>query len=177
MGWPKGVPRSPETIAKLSGPRKSLEERYWAKVDVRSPDECWPWKRKAMKTGYGAIGVGPGRSAPAHRVGYELAHGPIPSGLVVDHECHNQDPDCPGGPCKHRACQNPAHLRLRTQGENVLAGKGFAPVNAAKTHCDKGHAFDEKNTYIRPSDGWRDCRACKAATQRRYLERKATKAA
>jgi len=174
MGWPKGVPHAPETIAKIkSALAVPLEARYRAKVDVRGPDDCWPWTSPLRHDGYGQIGTGPGsRSTVAHRVGYELAYGPIPAGLVVDHECHNLDPDCPGGSCAHRACQNPAHFRLRTQGGNVLAGKGFAPANATKTHCDAGHPFDEANTYVRPRDGWRDCRKCKAATQRRYLERK-----
>lgn len=154
-----------------------LEVRYRAKVDVRGPDECWPWMSPTEKNfGYGKIGV-PGRSPQsAHRIGWELAFGPIPDGMVVDHDCHNRDPDCPGGPCAHRACQNPSHLVLRTQGGNVLAGKGFAAANAAKTHCDQGHPFDADNTYIRPSDGWRDCRKCKADAQRRYLERKVAKA-
>lgn len=169
MGWPKGVPRSPETIAKLTGPRIPLEVRYWAKVDVREPGECWPWTAPLREDGYGQIGLGAGgsRSGVAHRVGYELAYGPIPEGLVVDHDCHNLDPDCPGGPCSHRACQNPAHFLLRTLGDNVLAGKSFASANTAKTHCDAGHPFDAANTYIRPSGGWRDCRKCRAEAEAR----------
>lgn len=153
-------------------PLMSLENRYWMKVDVRGPDECWPWTA-ATNCGYGKIGI-PGRwPESAHRIAWLLAFGPIPGELVVDHDCHNRDPNCPGGECAHRACQNPLHLCLKTRGANVLAGKTFAHANAVKTHCDNGHLFDEANTYIRPSDGWRDCRKCKAETQRRYLARKA----
>lgn len=156
-------------------PLVPLEDRYWAKVDVRGRDECWLWTA-GKADGYGKIGIPGQSSAVAHRIAWELAFGSIPDGLVVDHDCHNRDPDCPGGECHHRACQNPSHLMLRTQGGNVLAGKSFAATNAAKTHCDNGHPFDAGNTYIRPTDGWRDCRKCKAATQRRYLERKAARA-
>lgn len=38
--------------------------------------------------------------------------------------------------------------------------------NARKTHCDKGHAFDAKNTRIDPQ-GWRECRACDSISQKR----------
>lgn len=34
-----------------------------------------------------------------------------------------------------------------------------ASRNAAKTHCSKGHEFNEANTRITPK-GWRACRVC-----------------
>lgn len=172
MAWPKGKPRSPETIAKLSRPKTPLADRYWAKVDKRGPDECWPWTAPLLPTGYGQIGVHGRRPAPAHRVAYELANGPIPKGGTIDHKCHNEDPTCPGGVCKHRACQNPAHLRLTTQGANVLAGKGCTAINAVKTHCPSGHPYDDTNTYMRPDGGGRDCRKCRAATEARRRQAK-----
>ena len=64
----------------------------------------------------------------AHRAAWEAEHGPIPPGAVVDHTCHNTDPDCPGGnSCPHRACVNLEHLALSTPGQNVrdgFAGRG-----------------------------------------------------
>lgn len=35
------------------------------------------------------------------------------------------------------------------------------------THCPRGHAFDELNTYHKPSNGARQCRACKREAGRR----------
>lgn len=171
MAWPKGRPRSPETIAKMSTPERPIEERYREKVDQRGPDECWPWLASTRDDGYGQIGVGGRRTNVAHRVGWTLTYGPIPLGAVVDHRCHNEDPACPGGACAHRACQNPAHWRLATRGGNVLAGKSLPARNALKTHCNAGHAFDAANTYVR-RDGYRDCRRCKAERQAAYLARK-----
>ena len=37
---------------------------------------------------------------------------------------------------------------------------------ASKTHCVKGHPYDEANTYISPR-GWRECRACQREKMRR----------
>lgn len=155
----------------MSKARRSVEDRYAEKFQRRGDGECWPWTA-AIAEGYGWMGVPwQRRPEPAHRVGWRLLHGPIPPGGTIDHTCHNEDPDCPGGECPHRACQNPAHWRLTTRGKNVLAGKGATAVNAVKTHCDAGHLFDAANTYVRP-DGYRDCRACKASRQAAYLARK-----
>ena len=84
-----------------------LEIRFWAKVDKRGPIECWNWLA-TTRWGYGMIGRGGHHSETlcAHRFSYELLVGPIPSGMVLDHICHN------------RACVNPAHLRLATRKQN-----------------------------------------------------------
>ena len=37
--------------------------------------------------------------------------------------------------------------------------------NARKTHCPKGHPYDEENTYLAP-DGARQCRTCNLARNR-----------
>jgi hypothetical protein len=55
-------------------------ERFWSKVVKRGSDECWEWQAAKNKGGYGKLGQG-GLTKLAHRVAWELVHGPIPSGL------------------------------------------------------------------------------------------------
>lgn len=81
------------------------EERYWAKVDRRGDDECWPWTASTNKSGYGTFGVN-GGSVLAHRYGYKLAFGPFDPDLCVLHHC-----DSP-------PCQNPACFFLGTRTDN-----------------------------------------------------------
>jgi hypothetical protein len=132
----------------------SVEERYWPKVDVRFTDECWPWLASLNDKGYGQIMVGGGHGRPihAHRIMYELIHGPIPDGLVIDHLCRN------------RWCQNPLHLEAVTNKENILRGNGWAGLHARKTHCPSGHAYEGENIIW--WKGQRKCRTCTRARER-----------
>ncbi len=132
-----------------------LPERFWTKV--RLDAGCWVWTAAKDGDGYAHFDWH-GEVELAHRVAYQVLVGPIPDGLTLDHLC------------RVRACVNPQHLEPVTNRENLLRGNGFSGVNARKTHCAKGHAYDEANTYHRPSGG-RDCRKCNAASTAKYLAR------
>ncbi len=114
---------------------------------------CWLWQGSLSKSGYASIWVA-GKKQRAHRVLWELTNGPIADGLELDHVRERG--------CVHRHCINPAHLEPVTHHENLLRGSGFAATNAAKTHCIRGHPFDEPNTYYFDEGRQRHCRACDA---------------
>lgn len=111
--------------------------------------ECLIWDGPTTDLGYGRVyGVGAGKHVMAHRVSYELAHGEIPEGLVLDHLC------------RRPSCVNPDHLEPVTDRENILRGVGYAAQSSRVTHCPQGHPYDEVNTYR--WRGWRLCRTCRS---------------
>lgn len=84
-----------------------LADRFWSKVDTQyGADACWLWTAAKHPRGYGAIFVGK-RRLMAHRVAWEITHGPIPEGLHVLHKC-----DTP-------LCVRPSHLWLGTHIDNM----------------------------------------------------------
>lgn len=135
--------------------------RFWSKVALASPDECWNWTAYSWK-GYGQF-RNAGRPVPAHRFAYELVIGPIPLGLQIDHLCRN------------RKCVNPNHLEPVTQQENIRRGLAGKVNNwlKAKTHCLQGHPYDDVNTLYRPPlYKHRSCRACKNRRSKEYWKRR-----
>jgi hypothetical protein len=50
-------------------------KRFWKKVDIKGDNDCWEWKGAVQSKGYGSFGIGPGQTALAHRVAYEITSG------------------------------------------------------------------------------------------------------
>lgn len=78
----------------------SLKQRFFAKV--RKTTGCWLWTASLYENGYGQFD-----GKRAHRVSWELAHGPIPRGLKVLHRCDVKN------------CVRPSHLFLGTLSDNM----------------------------------------------------------
>lgn len=153
----------------------TVEERLWARVEKTST--CWLWTGPKLPSGYGYLGRN-GKHIYVHRLAYELLVGPIPAGLMLDHVKAN---GCTSKTCVKTIADKdgPAHLEPVTQRENILRGDGPAIARElmqnihqrlrARTHCKRGHIFDEENALLERGRH-RRCRKCRRLRERIYRQ-------
>lgn len=117
--------------------RRPLLERFWERV--QHSDGCWVWSGDRAGAGYGRIGVGGRNSSKllAHRLSWEIHHGPIPDGLFVCHHCDNP------------TCVRPDHLFLGTTRDNArdMAAKGR---QVFQRHPERAARGARNGAYTRP---------------------------
>lgn len=107
---------------------QKLVARFWSRVDVRGPDDCWLWTRGTVN-GYGQFRVGK-RKCGAHVIARFLTTGEWRGEFCT---CHN----CPSG--DNRLCCNPAHLWLGTEADNIADRGRKGRTNKGDKHWTRLH--------------------------------------
>lgn len=85
---------------------RPVAERFWEKVNIGKPDECWNWIASVGSAGRGVFGVR-GKHYVAPRMAWILTNGEIPEGMFICHTCDNG------------LCCNPNHLYVGTPSDNA----------------------------------------------------------
>jgi len=127
------------------------------RVKVWPRGDCWEWRGARDKDGYGLFKSAEGIMVRAHRAAFEMAKGPIPNGLQLDHLC------------RHRWCVRPSHLEAVTCAVNIRRGE-TGRAQSRRTHCPRGHERTPENLVRRGRK--HTCRLCLPIYQRRAYDRR-----
>lgn len=115
-----------------------IGNRFWEKVNIRGPDECWPWLDNRHGNRYGRFRFN-GKTEKAHRVAWLLTYGDIPGDLCVLHKCDDG------------FCVNPSHLFLGTHTDNMhdMIKKGRAKHTRGEAHPRARLTEDDVREIVR----------------------------
>ena len=117
-------------MAKKYGKRYSDIRECLAHNTERDENGCLVWTRSRNEKGYGIVYFD-GRTQRVHRVAWELEHGPISPGAVIDHvDCYNH------------ACAEITHLREATKAQNQANRAG------AKSATGHRNVYHHTNGYL-----------------------------
>jgi DNA-binding NarL/FixJ family response regulator len=98
-----------------AGKPQNTPEVLWSKVDVKSKNECWPWKG-SIENGYGRTWIND-KGYYAHRVIFNLAN---PEMIELKAPTNKKAKGFLMHLCDNRICCNPNHLQIATLRENNL---------------------------------------------------------
>lgn len=113
------------------------KDAFWSKVCIADNlKDCWEWQGARKPKGYGNVRINR-KYMLAHRVAFELCHGPIQAGFIVCHVCDNP------------SCCNPEHLMLGTIKSNaadmLIKGRQKQKEFAAKGSVNGNSRLKERD--------------------------------
>ena len=147
---------------------EAKRRRFWRRVDRLSMEECWLWTKLdgTPTIGHQKLYSGDGATRSwdyAHRLSYEMHHGPIPTGMVVRHSC-----DVP-------SCVNPYHLFIGTYRDNVhdalTRSRGFGRKKLRRSDADvirAERATGLTNRALAEIHGLSECQVAKITSGRSW---------
>jgi CCR4-NOT transcriptional regulation complex NOT5 subunit len=144
---------------------KERIERFWAKVAIAEPEECWLWTACVNSKGYGSFGVAPKKTASAHKVAWALAKNDGVMSDSKDHIMHS---------CDVKRCVNPQHLELGTPKQNArdAVARGLKVVHkpSERDTCNYGHPRTPENTHHK----YNTCNVCRRISGQKAKEKQRT---
>jgi hypothetical protein len=121
---------------------------FWAQVDKRGPDECWPWIGPTWSDGldYGRFTVNK-HNYRAHRLAYELTNNiKLESAVHILHSCDNPP------------CCNPGHLSEGTRADNSkdmwIKGRGVFGETQRRAYLSEAQVIEILRLYREGSPQW-----------------------
>jgi hypothetical protein len=117
-------------------------ERFWKKVNIKGPDDCWFWAASVNSKGYGSFAIDVGKLALSHRISWALAKNdgvlPNPKHPIM----HS---------CDVKRCVNPSHLEIGTtlQNNRDARARGLVTnyIPSEQPTCRHGHPRTPENTH------------------------------
>jgi hypothetical protein len=130
---------------------KLREMRFWSKVDMRGPDECWDWQASLNHHGYGRFKIAGNTTIHSNRMAWTLFNKVEPGEMMVLHGCDRPQ------------CCNPFHLRLGTPRDNIadMDERGRRVVVDQAGSANGAAKIDEAVLEVivqRLKDGWNNKR-------------------
>ncbi len=139
---------SPLDERKFYAAIRVLPANLVGKLVFEKATSCWKWIASAQPNGSGRVWDGE-RLVYAHRRVYES----LLFSIKPSHDLSQL--------CRDDLCCNPEHQEQLTRSETLRrggVGERIAAIERAKTHCPRGHEYNDANTCR--TLGRRKCRAC-----------------